>query len=85
MRPYRRPTGRIIGLMPPPHSPPTRGGEWGGRNEGMKGILAELLYSLADAVEHGDVWGHLTAWAEMAVGAINAEDRIYTVGGSDGE
>jgi hypothetical protein len=52
----------------------------------MKGILAELLYSLADAVENGDLWGHLVAWFEMAMGVVDAEDRpCVATGGCDGE
>ena len=54
----------------------------------MKGILAELWYSLADAIENGDLWGHLAAWFETTTGAVSADDRLYVAeatGGHDGE
>ena len=53
----------------------------------MKGIL-ELLHSLADAIENGDLWGHLVAWFETAIGAVTDDDRLYVAaatGGHDGE
>ena len=39
-------------------------------------ILAELAATVQDARATGDLWGHLQAWAEVALGRVRSGDRV---------
>ena len=41
----------------------------------MRQVLIELMYALRDALNNGDLWGHLRAWWEVALGRVAPDTR----------
>ena len=42
-------------------------------------MIRELIATLIDWLQYGDLSGHLRAWLQVAVGDITPDSRIYAV------